>query len=224
MRRNRTALAVPAAVAALLLTACGGSDGGGEGEELIGAEQSGDGGGGEERPEPEASPSEAEETDDGVPRPEIELPDELTLVFDGWESADAEEQAILNDGRERLRSVYAAATRDRNPRAEHVLFYHDDGEALENAAYWIEGFTEYDLTVEGNITYLNPEVTVHEGNAAILNYCANESEAAAVYVDSGERYEEVDIPYLYYATNMRKNEQGVWTTTNVRTQREDCGS
>jgi hypothetical protein len=218
-RLIRTTLIATTATTALLLTAaCSGSDDSSD-EEIEGIDE-----GGNEQ-EQEVETEEPQQTPDGVERPEIVLPDNLQLVFEGWEADDAEEQAVLNDGSERLRSVFAAAAYDRDPNAEHVRFYNAEGAALENAKYYIEGFTEYDLTIEGTIRYLEPDVTLDGDGRATLNYCADESQASAVYVDSGEPYEEsAEQPHLFYSTNLEKNEQGVWVTTNVYTQREDCAS
>lgn len=223
MRRNRTALAVPAAVAALLLTACGGSDGGGEGEELIGAEQSGDGGGGEERPEPEASPSEAEETDDGVPRPEIELPDGFENVWEDWESDNPEEQAVLRDVREAQNAVDLAIL-ERDPEAGYVSFYHS-AEALVSTEDWISGFISNERTIAGTVRYHHPKVTFSGEDGATVTYCADESRASAVDVESGEALEgDTGQHEVAYSNLLAKDKRGVWMTTVVNADRQECSS
>ncbi|RMI41931.1 hypothetical protein [Streptomyces triticirhizae] len=214
-RRLRTALLAATATALLLTatTACGDDSDDGGNDDIPGVDE----GGASEEPE---TPTDAP-TDEVPDRPEITLPENLELTFEGWESADPSEQSVLNDGRERLRSIFAAAAQDRDPAADHVLFYHGEGEGLSNAQYWIEGFTEFNLTIEGTIRYVEPEVTV-DGDAATLNYCADESEASAVDIDTGEPTEASEEPDLYYTTNLQKDDRGVWVTTNVHTERQDC--
>lgn len=212
-RRIRTTLLAATAASALLLTACGGSDS--SDDEIEGVNEG-------DNQQQEQSQEATDDTQEGVDRPEIELPDDLHLVFEDWESSDPDEQAVLDDGRERLRSVFAAVAYDRDPEAEHVLFYNAEGEALENAQYWIEGFTDYNLTIEGTIRYVNPEVTVQEEGGAILTYCADESDARAVDIETGEPEEQSEETDLFYSTNLEENESGVWVTTNVHTNREDC--
>ncbi|MBL1065415.1 hypothetical protein [Streptomyces sp. 7-21] len=216
IRRFRTALLATAAVTALAVTACGGGGSDGADDEIEGVDQ----GNSEQQ---DASASE-EPQDDGVDRPEIVLPEDLELVFEGWESSDALEQEVLNDGRERLRAIFAAAAEERNPEAEPVLFYHAEGEGLENAIYWIEGFTEYDLTIEGTIRYVAPEVTIEGQTQALLTYCADERDARAVNLETGEPEPAPEQTDLFYTTNLEKDDRGVWMTTNVHTDRRDCSS
>lgn len=211
IRRFRTALLATAAVTALAVTACGGGGSDGADDEIEGVDQ----GNSEQQ---DASASE-EPQDDGVDRPEIVLPEGVNNVFEGWESDDPTQQAILNDARQQINAMDLAVT-ERDPEADYVSFY-TSAEALVNGRQWIQGFIDNELTIRGTVRYLEPELEV-SGDTATLNYCADESEAESVNIDSGEVLESDTHPEIFYSKTLRRDERGVWVTVNVFDERGDC--
>lgn len=214
IRRFRTALLATAAVTALAVTACGGGGSDGADDEIEGVDQ----GNSEQQ---DASASE-EPQDDGVDRPEIVLPSGWENVYEGWESDDPVEQAVLNDAAEAQNAVDLAIL-EREPDADYVRFYHS-AEALVGAEEWIGGFLENDRTISGTVRYFNPQVTLQGDSGAALTYCADESDAVAVDVNTGEELpDESGEQFVSYSNLLRKDERGVWVTTALQSERERCG-
>ncbi|MGP3967035.1 hypothetical protein [Streptomyces sp. 6N223] len=210
-RLIRTTLIATTATTALLLTACGGSDDS-SGEEIEGVDE---GGNDQEQQEETEEP---QQTPDGVERPEIVLPDGFENVWEDWESDDTTKQAILHDVREAQNAVDLAIM-ERDPEADYVSFYHS-AEALVGAKDWINEFIDNDGTVSGTVRYFNPVVSLQDDSGATVTYCADESEATAVDVNSGEQLsEDTGRPYVWYSSLLKKDDQGVWMTTVVQSER-----
>jgi hypothetical protein len=217
-RRIRTTLLAATAATTLLLTAaCGGSDN--SDEEIEGVDE----GGNEQQQDENENESESPEpTEDGIDRPEIVLPDDVENVFEGWESDDPEEQAVLDDAREQINATDLAVI-EREPEADYVSFY-TSGEALMNGQDWIQGFIDNGLTISGTVRYLEPDLTLRGDGVATLEFCADESEAQSVYVETGEALQDDTHPELFYSNTLREDERGVWVTNNVFNERGECSS
>ncbi len=214
-RRLRAALLTATATTALLLplTACGGSDG--SDDEIEGV---GEGGSEDEGSE---SPG-TEQPENGVDRPEIVLPEGWENVYEDWESDDPEEQAVLDDAQEAQNAIDLAIL-ERDAEAEYVSFYHS-AEALVGAEDWIGGFIRNDRTIAGVVRYFNPEVAMQGSGGAAITYCSDESDATAVDISTGEPIpEDGDDPEVSYTNLLQKDERGVWVTTAVQSEREECG-
>lgn len=207
----RTTLIATTATTALLLTgACGGSDDGSD-EEIEGVEEGGSEQEGEATEEPRQTPG-------GADRPEIVLPDGFENIWDNWESDDSTEQAALNDVREAQNAVDLAIM-EGDPEADYVNFYHS-AEALVGAKEWINEFIDNDGTVSGTVRYFNPVVSLQGTSGATVTYCGDESEATAVDINTGEQLsEDTGRPYVWYSNLLQKDEQGVWITTAVQSER-----
>ncbi|MCT9138106.1 hypothetical protein [Streptomyces violarus] len=98
-RPARLMTAALSASMAVLITACG-SEGGDSTSDPVKGAAAGDGKT-SARPSTVASPG-------GAKRPEIKLSKDFQADFESWTNSDAKLQAILNDGREELRSKYSA--------------------------------------------------------------------------------------------------------------------
>jgi hypothetical protein len=215
-RLIRTTLIATTATTALLLTAaCSGSDDSSD-EEIEGIDE-----GGNEQ-EQEVETEEPQQTPGGVERPEIVLPDGFENAWEDWESSDSTEQTILHDVREAQNAVDLAIM-ERDPEADYVSFYHT-AEALVGAKEWINEFIDNDGTVSGTVRYFNPVVSLQNDSGATVTYCADESEAIAVDVNTGEQLsEDTGRPYVWYSSLLQKDEQGLWITTAVQSERrKEC--
>lgn len=209
-RRIRTTLLAATAASALLLTACGGSDS--SDDEIEGVNEG-------DNQQQEQSQEATDDTQEGVDRPEIELPDGFENEWEDWESDDAEEQAVLSDAREAQNAVDLAIM-EQDSEANYVDFYHSS-EALLNAQDWIEEFIDNNGTLSGTVRYFNPEVTIQSDDGATITYCADESEGIAVDIDTGEQLsEDTGKPFVFYSNILQKDGRGVWVTTSVVSERQ----
>lgn len=213
-RRIRTALLAATATTLLLTTACGDDgDGGGGSDDIPGVDGGGEAG--------EETPTE-QPTDDVENRPEIALPEGFENVYEDWESDDPTEQRVLDDAR-RAQDGVDLAILERDPEADFVAFYHS-AEALAGAEEWIGGFVRNDRSIAGTVRYFAPQVTLQSDAAASLTYCADESEATATDVNTGEPIPgDGEQPFVSYTNLLEKDERGVWVTTSAQSQREECG-
>ncbi|WP_380791708.1 hypothetical protein ACFE3N_20035 [Streptomyces albidoflavus] len=209
MARRTLPLAALTAAAALTLTACGGS---GEPDDIKGAGRSAS-----------AEPSEQPEGSDKG-RPSFTMPKAFKLEFRDWRSDDPSEQAILDDGREQLRAGYAAIG-EGDPDADYFAFYNTDV-GLGGGKEWIKSYSDKNVTVIGELPVYDAKAAlVGKGdNLASLTYCTDESNAYTENRETGKKVgnPEGTKPTVQYVTTLRKSEEGVWQTDNVKSERGGC--
>ncbi|MCT9139504.1 hypothetical protein [Streptomyces violarus] len=212
---GRLATAVLTASAALMLSACGSGGGDDSSSDKIKGTDTDDGAA-------SASPS-ASASLDGVKRPEITLPKEFQANFESWTNSDPKKQAILNDGRERLKAEYLAVI-DAEPASETVSFY-STGQALTSARTWIQGYVKNAHTLIGEARIFNPQVTISDSGGGVLFYCVDEGKGYT----KDRKTKEVEgtpdgvNPVLQYRTTLERTPQGVWKTKSLETERGGCG-
>ncbi|MGV9964521.1 hypothetical protein ACWDU3_11415 [Streptomyces olivaceus] len=214
MNRRPSLLAVTAltAVAALSLSACGsGDDSSSDG--IKGADVAGGTG--------SASPS-ASASQGGVERPEITLPSEFRADFESWTNSDPKLQAILNDGREELRSKYAAVI-EAKPDSEAVAFYNSDA-TLTSARKWVKQFTDDDDSLIGKVRIFDAQVHINDTGSGVLFYCVDEREASTKNRATGKVIDTPDKPesLLQYRVRLDETPQGVWKTAALTTVPGAC--
>ncbi|KAF4405365.1 MULTISPECIES: hypothetical protein [Streptomyces] len=200
-----------AAAAALLLTACGGgNETSKDSGKIEGAHQ-------DDKSSAESSPPSS------AKRPQIKIPNGFEMTFERWESTDPKENAVLQDGRERVRAVNEAILQNpANPESPHVSFYNAEG-ALDSGKRWIDGFKKNGLTITGEVRYLDPQVGFRDDGSATLVYCADESKGFSKNVKTGKVDDESSSsPYVRYTTLLKKNGEGVWQTVRVVNERGAC--
>jgi hypothetical protein len=193
------------AAAALTLSACGSDDSSKskDNDKIAGA----DAGAGN------ASPSESAPQAAG--RPEIKLPSDLTMTFEGGKTGDAVKDAVLTDNAERMRAVNAAIA-GTDPKAEAMNFYNT-GRALEAAATWVEKFKKANLGITGTIRYYDRTVTLDGNKVASVLFCADESKGYAKDLKTNKPKVTTpsDEDFILYNTRLEKNSDGVWQTTRI---------
>lgn len=211
-RALTTTAAALTATAALLLSACGGGEDA-PSDDIKGADTA------SATPSATASASAASD----VKRPAITLPSSFRLTFENWTSGDPDEQAVLNDGKEQLRSGYAAITAN-DPDSEALAFYHTEG-GLSQARQWIRSYTDKDLTVIGELPVFDPEVTLGKGGEnASLSYCTDETDASSKNRETGKvagNPAGTDSE-VFYVISLTRNARGVWQTVSARSERGGC--
>jgi hypothetical protein len=194
------------AAAALTLSACGSDDSSKskDNDKIAGADAGGAG---------TASPTESAPQAAG--RPEIKLPSDLTMSFEGGKTGDAVKDAVLADNAERMRSVNAAIA-GTDPKAEALNFYNT-GRALEAAAVWVDKFKKANLGITGTIRYYDRTVTLDGGKAASVVFCADESKGYAKDLKTNKPKVTTpsDEDFILYNTRLEKNSDGVWQTTRI---------
>ncbi|MFE6526056.1 hypothetical protein [Streptomyces sp. NPDC057794] len=208
MNRRPTLLAALTltAAAALTLSACGSDDSskGKETDKIAGV----DAGDAES-----TSPTESASSD--AARPEVKLPSDLTMTFEGGKTGDAVKDAVLADNAERMRSVNAAIA-GTDPKAEAMNFYNT-GRALEAAAVWVDKFKKADLGITGTIRYYDRAVTLDGSKAASVVFCADESKGYAKDLKTNKPKVTTpsDEDFILYNTRLEKNDDGVWQTSRI---------
>ncbi|MFI0505015.1 hypothetical protein ACH3WN_19570 [Streptomyces albogriseolus] len=202
MNRRPTLLAALAltATAVLTLSACGSDD-----DRAGGTQADGD-----NKP---ASPSTSAAT--SPDRPEIELPADLKLTFEGGETGDPVKDAILADNVERMRAVDATII-GTDPQGKALAFYNT-GKALADARNWVAQFEEAGATLTGEARYYDREVTLTGEDSATLVFCADESKGFSKDKKTNEihRTPVTKNSYVLYNTRLDKNADGVWQTSQI---------
>ncbi|MGA4981776.1 hypothetical protein ACPB9I_06820 [Streptomyces cellulosae] len=202
MNRRPALLATLAVTTALTLTACGS-------EEPDTAAKDRDKAKGTKASASSSSPS----TSAG--RPKIELPADLKLTFEGGETGDPVEDAILADNAERMRAVDAAITgTDLEGKA---LAFYNTGKALKAAQDWVAQFEEAGATITGEARYYEREVTLKGEDLATLTFCADESKGFSKDKKTNEIHKTpvTKNSYVLYNTRLDKNADGVWQTSQI---------
>jgi hypothetical protein len=223
---HRSTLAAGVLSAALLLTAataCSSDSGSDSNDEDIEGVQTDDQGSptaeGSETPAPDPEP-----TDDGIDRPEIELPEDLELIVEETETGDPVEEAILYDHEQRVATKYESMAEQ--SLETPALSFYTTGDALTQLFSTLEEIIDGGTYAEGTARYFNQDVTVFDENRAALSYCRDASEIRDVDAETGEVVSESDpneLPTLY-ETEVVRNEEGVWqeTTYDVVSEAEEC--
>jgi len=198
-----------AATSALLLTGCGGDDGGSKpGDEIAGADTD----------KSTASPS------SGAPevsaeRPDMTLPEDVEERFEGWKTGDATKDAVLADaGRAQTAVTYAVTKGD--PKSPALSFYQS-GTALAGSQDWVKGIVDAGLTYSGSVRYFAPEISVFDKESAGVSYCADESKAYNKdrKTNKVDKTPATDDSFVLYSTRLEKNDEGVWQTTKLESER-----
>ncbi|MYQ32703.1 hypothetical protein GTW65_16925 [Streptomyces sp. SID4956] len=210
MKRRSLPIAVAfAATSALLLTGCGGDDGGSKpGDEIAGADTD----------KSTASPS------SGAPevsaeRPDMTLPEDVEERFEGWKTGDATKDAVLADaGRAQTAVTYAVTKGD--PKSPALSFYQS-GTALAGSQDWVKGIVDAGLTYSGSVRYFAPEISVFDKEPAGVSYCADESKAYNKdrKTNKVDKTPATDDSFVLYSTRLEKNDEGVWQTTKLESER-----
>lgn len=209
----RLAAAVLTATLAVLATACGSEDGDSPSDPIKGAA----GGDGKTSASPSASASHG-----GVKRPEIKLPKDFQADFESWTNSDPKLQAILNDGREELRSKYAAII-EADPESKAVAFYNSDT-TQATARTWIRQFTDDGDSIIGKVRVFDPQVHLSDTGSGVLFYCVDERQASTKNRKTEKVVKTPDKPesLIQYRLRLDKSSEGVWQTTSLTTVPGAC--
>ncbi|KAF4406178.1 MULTISPECIES: hypothetical protein [Streptomyces] len=203
MKKTLSAAAA-GACAAVLLTACGSGESGDSGK-IEGADSS-----------PSAS---ASASSPGRDRPKIELPEDIQLVFEDTKTGDPVKDAVLADSAERIRAMDAAIV-NADPDSPAVLFY-SHRVAQASAQKSIKWYKDEGYSLTGTFRYYDREVSFDDDKTAVVTYCGDESKGFAKERDSGKVLKTPvrKTSYVRYVARQKKNADGVWQTSHMRTER-----
>ncbi|GGU03281.1 hypothetical protein ACH49O_11165 [Streptomyces coeruleorubidus] len=212
-RPARLTTAALTASMALLVTACG-SGGGDSSSDTIKGAGAGDA-------KTSAGPS-ASASPGSVKRPKITLPKEFQADFESWSNSDPKLQAILNDGREELRSKYAAII-EADPESDAVAFYNSET-TQATARKWIKQFTDDGDSIIGRVRVFDPQVHISDTGSGVLFYCVDERQASTKNRKTKKIVNTPDKPesLIQYRLRLDQTSQGVWKTTSLTTVPGAC--
>ncbi|MBY8344808.1 hypothetical protein JYK17_32970 [Streptomyces sp. KC 17012] len=210
-RHARLVTTVLTVSVALLLTACGSGGDDSSSDKIAGADT-----GATHSVSPSASASA-----DGIDRPEIKLPDDMKMVFEGRQSGDATKDAVLSDNARAVSTVWQAMAYGDLKKSGMGFYY--TGTALTGVYDYAKGNIAKNISWAGTLRYYNRRVTVFDKTSAALTYCVDESKADLKDRKSGKRQgtKTSSDSYVYYNAGVKKDKTGVWQTWDLS---EDRGS
>jgi hypothetical protein len=202
------------------LTSCSNSAEPDESNGSIDGVQSEENGGEESSPAPEDTA-----TEDGIDRPEINLPESMENIFEDTETGETDKDEIIGDVVHGINAVDMAVSLS-DPQNEAVEFYHSlDG--LDNVQNYIRAAAESGeagRTWQGTVDYYNFSVDNEDDRSRqpIVSYCSDRSEAETVELATGEVLtgEEYAGGQVQIQVVVEQNDLGVWQVIRVLPQDE----
>ncbi|ELP69986.1 hypothetical protein ACKI1I_17920 [Streptomyces turgidiscabies] len=201
------------ATAALLMAACGGSDG--ESASTDDGKATG------AAPTGEASPSRTASSADSAvatARPEIELPSDLSYVFDWPRTGDTDKDAVLADSEQSIKAVDLAIVNQ--DALDKAYLYYYEGEAAAGTEKFIQNYVDHKAGITGAYRFYSPVVAVDDDGTASLRYCEDQGKAFVKYLET-DKVEETEVSaksYVAYSTSLRKNSNGIWVILKMNSQ------
>lgn len=199
------------AVAGLALSACGSGDDSSKGNDKIAGADTGD--------VTSATPTTSTSTSTASDRPKVELPSDLTYAFDWPKTGNAEKDAVLADSEQFIKAVDMAIT-EQDPLSKAYRFY-SEGEAAAGSQKFIQEFVDYKDRITGAKRYYNANVKINSDGTAGFVYCEDQNKAYNKSLKTGK----IDVTpaskdnYVLYSSRLRANEQGIWITETLTSQR-----
>ncbi|WP_405913071.1 hypothetical protein OG760_21065 [Streptomyces sp. NBC_00963] len=211
-RRSLPAAAAFATAAALLLTGCGG---GGDSNskdsgKIAGADQ-----GASKSPSPSASASTSAD------RPKFEFPADVSYAFAWPKTGDPVKDAVLADGEQFIKAEdYAIVKQD--PKQAGYRFY-TEGQLTGSTQEYIASYVKVKARITGTDRYYNATVNLSGKNTATLAYCEDQRKTFDLYLKTNKvdrtPLKNPKDNYVLYNTALSKNDQGVWVTTKLFSDR-----
>jgi hypothetical protein len=194
---------------ALSLTACGGSGGepSGKSDRIAGADAG----------KPEASPRAGAGADPVKGRPEIVLPKDVKMTFEGASTGDTVKDTVLADNAGWQNAVAQAVTTIGTKTKADTLTFYSTGDALMNDATYIKSYYDRNKAWVGETRIYDREATVGKDGTATVSYCSDATKTYPKDRKTGKvtRLPGSDADYVFYRTSLKKNAKGVWQTVNV---------
>jgi hypothetical protein len=156
---------------------------------------------------------------DGIERPEIKLPSDMKLVFEGRRTGDGTKDAILADNERTVSTVWQAMAYGDVKKSGMAFYYTDD--ALVGVYEYAKGAIAKKTSWAGTLRYYNRQVTVFDKVSAALTYCVDESKADLKNRETNKLQGTETTPdsYVFYNLGLKKNADGVWQTRDLAEDR-----
>ncbi len=204
--------AVAALAAGLLLASCsgGGSDSDDNADDIDGVQTE------EEQTDDESESADPTPTDDGIDRPEIDLPDDMNNVFEDTETGDQTQDAIIADVVRWIESMDMAFAAG-DPQHEAMEFYAF-GEGLVSSRQFVSSSADEGVSWAGTAVYYDFEAR-NEGDLAnrpIVSYCNDITDLRDKDLETGELLPASDAAdFIYTQVVVRESDEGVWRVERV---------
>ncbi|NJQ04127.1 hypothetical protein [Streptomyces lonarensis] len=217
MKRHLVLPAVAAATAGLLLTSCSGGDS--EPDDDIARAQTSAPPEGDELDDAEAE-ADTDVPDDGIDRPEIKLPDDMTKEFEDVDTDDPDELAVLADQERFVAALNVSITRGE---AIEALDFYAKGEGYITALELVADFRDDGYSIGGDFRYLNRSVSLGGDGTATSTYCSDFADSYSLEIESGEKYPEGDQSFFYVFAH-KVNGSGVWQVAawSATSETDEC--
>lgn len=140
-------------------------------------------------------------------------------MFEQWKTGDPAKDALLEDVTQRINATDAAIVAA-DPESEALPFYYKD-EALAEAAQWVQRYVDDGKSITGTVRFYNPDLVMVDKDTAALAYCADETKAADKDRKTGKA-DEIAVnndSYVAYNTRVQKDQNGIWQTTSLLSER-----
>ncbi|WP_130798078.1 hypothetical protein [Streptomyces otsuchiensis] len=210
MKRHVLVPVVAVATVGLLLTGCSSGDAEPD-DDIAGVDTSEPADADEDEPADDDEQSGDDEPDDGIDRPEIELPEDLENVFEPVDTTVPDERAVLADQERFVNAVDEAITSGELDRP--ALQFYADGEAYLTAVDYVTSFHADGYTISGGVRYYDRSVTLREDGVATTSYCIDYRDSFMVDTSSDEKH-ALDDRQGYGTSRLERNDDGVWQTVS----------
>ncbi|MET9564546.1 hypothetical protein [Streptomyces tauricus] len=99
--------------------------------------------------------------------------------------------------------------------------YYSEGEAAAGSEQFIQEFVEYKDRVTGAKRYYGSKATVNDDGTAGFVYCEDQNKAYNKSLKTGKTNVTAESKdnYVLYDSRLRVNDQGVWITEKLASQR-----
>ncbi|WP_306335016.1 hypothetical protein [Streptomyces sp. KL118A] len=177
-RRTMPVTAALAAIAALLLTACGGGSDGDSKDKIAGADD------GSAKPKKSANPSgaPAEDKPDGV---DVSLPKSMNLVFDWDTPKDKAEAAAMSDAANYVRAIYRGV--DKRTSKDAAVSAYATGGGLRYAKVQINEWIKGGWTADGTLRHYRATTrSAPNGKSVEVAFCADASKFYGKEIKTGK--------------------------------------
>lgn len=202
---NALAAAGIATSAVLLLASCGGSESKSPGK-IAGVQTS--------APSATASPTATA----SAGRPTITFPSSAKNVFEGQQTGDPKKDAVLADNAQWVDAMDDAIFQ--GTASTKTLEFYTNGQAIEASIRYVQGYVKKGDKWAGTTRFFNRKVTFGDAGSAYVVYCADESKSYITNPKKPTKHTPTSASsYVLYNTQLTKNKQGVWQTTNVLSDR-----
>ncbi|UNS97275.1 hypothetical protein MMF93_12740 [Streptomyces tubbatahanensis] len=207
MQLNRPAasLAAAAVASALLLSGCGG---GGEGSSKDGKIEGAGSSKDDTSPSPSGDDDSAKDKPADFRTSDIELPEDVDLVFDWKQPSDPEKAAALDGAADYMRAMMHAMAEQKPNDPTLVNRTVPLGSAQEYATSLVKVTSKKGYTVTGKERYYKEKVgDIAKGKLVEVDYCANQAEIFSKVAKTGKVIKDSpsDKSYLHFELVMQKS-------------------